>query len=216
MLDLKLTANFYWKFQPTMTTILFWNSFCSNRPLPSSKNSRFQNETKCKTFVVKMSIILEVLIEEGSAAVSCDANRTKTVCRTVEHEFFFIKVNNLVLLALWNTQSVIHKMNRSRWQMFRTILLELFLSFRPFKKTANIRSTTISAQNLHESKTKWQVLPKRKTGAAAKFMIRQFLKVFSISSRKSIQNIIIIRDYLQKNVSLSNSLELKKWKNPLL
>ena len=35
-------------------------------------------------------------------------------------------------------------------------------------------------------------------------------KVFSISLRKSIQNIIIIRDYLQKNVSLSNSLELKK------
>ena len=29
--------------------------------------------------------ILEVLIEKGSAAVSCDANRTKTVCRTVEH-----------------------------------------------------------------------------------------------------------------------------------
>ena len=32
-------------------------------------------------------------------------------------------------------------------------------------------------------------------------------KVFSISLRKSIQNIIIIRDYLQKN---SNSLQLKK------
>ena len=45
------------------------------------------------------------------------------------------------------------------------------------------------------------------------FMLRQLLKVFSISLRKSIQNIIIIRDYLQKNVSLSNSLELKKWKN---
>ena len=28
---------------------------------------------------------LEVLIEKGSAAVSCDANKTKTVCRTVEH-----------------------------------------------------------------------------------------------------------------------------------
>ena len=45
------------------------------------------------------------------------------------------------------------------------------------------------------------------------FMLRQLLKVFSISLRKSVQNIIIIRDYLQKNVSLSNSLELKKWKN---
>ena len=47
-------------------------------------------------------------------------------------------------------------------------------------------------------------------------MLRQLLKVFSISLRKSIQNIIIIRDYLQKNASLSNSLELKKWKNLLL
>ena len=45
------------------------------------------------------------------------------------------------------------------------------------------------------------------------FMLRQLLKVFSISLWKSIQNIIIICDYLQKNVSLSNSLELKKWKN---
>ena len=43
------------------------------------------------------------------------------------------------------------------------------------------------------------------------FMLRQLLKV-SIRLRKSIQNIIIIHDYLQKNVSLSNSLELKKLK----
>ena len=28
-----------------------------NRPLPSSKNSHFQNEAKCKTFAVKMSFI---------------------------------------------------------------------------------------------------------------------------------------------------------------
>ena len=42
-------------------------------------------------------------------------------------------------------------------------------------------------------------------------MLRQLLKV-SIRLRKSIQNIIIIHDYLQKNVSLSNSLELKKLK----
>ena len=32
---------------------------------------------------------LEVLIEKASAAVSCHANRTKTVCRTVEHMNFF-------------------------------------------------------------------------------------------------------------------------------
>ena len=43
-------------------------------------------------------------------------------------------------------------------------------------------------------------------------MLRQLLKVFSISLGKSIQNIIIIRDCLQKNASLSNSLELKKMK----
>ena len=41
------------------------------------------------------------------------------------------------------------------------------------------------------------------------FMLRQLLKV-PISWRKPIKNIIIIRDYLQKNVSLSNCLELKK------
>ena len=28
-----------------------------NRPIPSSKNSHFYNEAKCKTFVVKMSFI---------------------------------------------------------------------------------------------------------------------------------------------------------------
>ena len=50
--------------------------------------------------MAKAISILEVLIEKGNAAVSCDENRTKTVCRTVEHKFFFIKVNNLDLLAL--------------------------------------------------------------------------------------------------------------------
>ena len=46
-------------------------------------------------------ILLEVLIEKGSAAVSCNANRTKTVCRTVEQmNSFFVQVNNLDLLAL--------------------------------------------------------------------------------------------------------------------
>ena len=33
---------------------------------------------------------LEVLIEKGRAAFSCNANRTKTVCRTVEHMNFFL------------------------------------------------------------------------------------------------------------------------------
>ena len=42
--------------------------------------------------------------------------------------------------------------------------------------------------------------------------LRQLQKVFSISLRKSVPNIIIIRDYLQRNVSLSISLELKNEK----
>ena len=67
--------------------------------------------------------------------------------------------------------------------MFRTILLELFLSFRPFKKTANIRSTTISAQILHESKTKWRVAPKRKTGAAAKHLLKQTADCTALQSQ---------------------------------
>ena len=57
--------------------------------------------------------------------------------------------------------------------MSRTIVLELFLPFRLFKKTANIRCTTTSAQilNSHENKTKWRVALKRKTGAAAKHVL---------------------------------------------
>ena len=35
MLDLRLTANPYWKFQLKMTNILFWKSFYFNGPLPS-------------------------------------------------------------------------------------------------------------------------------------------------------------------------------------
>ena len=57
--------------------------------------------------------------------------------------------------------------------MFRTILLELFLKYRPYKKTANIRQTTISAQILHQSQTTWRDAPKRKTGAAAKHLLKR-------------------------------------------
>ena len=32
-----------------------------NRPFPSSKNSHFQNEAKCETFVVKMSFICIII-----------------------------------------------------------------------------------------------------------------------------------------------------------
>ena len=57
--------------------------------------------------------------------------------------------------------------------MSRTIVLELFLPFRLFKKTANLRCTTTSAQilNSHENKTKWRVALKRKTGAVAKHLL---------------------------------------------
>ena len=55
--------------------------------------------------------------------------------------------------------------------MFRAILLELFLPFRPFKKTANIRWTTTSAQILHENYRKWRLPLKAKTGAAAKHLL---------------------------------------------
>ena len=42
-----------------------------------------------KTFSAQL-MILEVFIERGSAAVSYGANRTKTVCRTVEHMNSFL------------------------------------------------------------------------------------------------------------------------------
>ena len=41
-------------------------------------------------YITILIYLLEVLIERGSAAVSGDANRTKTVCRTVEHMNFFL------------------------------------------------------------------------------------------------------------------------------
>ena len=53
------------------------------------------------------------------------------------------------------------------------MVLELFLPFTLFKKTANIRCTITSAEilNSHENKTKWRVALKRKTGAAAKHLL---------------------------------------------
>ena len=56
--------------------------FCAWQPPACIHNSMV---VRC-TF----TILLEVLIEKGSAAVSCDANRTKTVCRTVEHMNSFL------------------------------------------------------------------------------------------------------------------------------
>ena len=49
--------------------------------------------TNLKEQLTSLDSKLKVLIEKGSAAVSCDANRTKTVCRTVEHMNFFF--NNI-------------------------------------------------------------------------------------------------------------------------
>ena len=47
--------------------------------------------TNLKEQLTSLDSKLKVLIEKGSAAVSCDANRTKTVCRTVEHMNFFFQ-----------------------------------------------------------------------------------------------------------------------------
>ena len=55
--------------------------------------------------------------------------------------------NNLCdkrILAITNLETE-NKTNKPK-KMFCTILLELLLPFRPFKETANIRWTTISAQ----------------------------------------------------------------------
>ena len=67
--------------------------------------------------------------------------------------------------------------------MFRTILPELFLPFRPFKKTANIRWATISAKVLHKRQTKWWVAPKRKTGEAAKHLYKQTADCTALQSQ---------------------------------
>ena len=53
--------------------------------------------TNLKKKITSLDSKLEVLIEKGNAAVSSDANRAKTVCRTVEHMNFFPKVNNIEL-----------------------------------------------------------------------------------------------------------------------
>ena len=58
--------------------------------------------------------------------------------------------------------------------MFRTILLELLLPF-------------TSAQILHENKTKWRVAPKRKTGAAAKHLLKQTADCTALQSQMTIE-----------------------------
>ena len=81
--------------------------------------------------------------------------------------------------------------------MSRTIVLELFLPFRLFKKTANIRCTTTSAQilNSHENKTKWRVALKRKTGAATKHLLIERLNDGTIEPKiiKSLKNMVRCR-----------------------
>ena len=78
--------------------------------------------------------------------------------------------------------------------MSRTIVLELFLPFRLFKKTANIRCTTTSAQilNSHENKTKWRVALKRKTGAAAKHLLIEPWN-HGTKNLKSLKNMVCCR-----------------------
>ena len=49
---------------------------------------------------------LEVLTEKGSAAVSCDANRTKTVNRTVEH------MNSFLLMSITHAVFKLKRLQR--------------------------------------------------------------------------------------------------------
>ena len=44
-------------YTPSMWNIQIVIHQCGNRPFPISKHSHFQNEAKCKTFVVKISFI---------------------------------------------------------------------------------------------------------------------------------------------------------------
>ena len=86
------------------------------------------------------------------------------------------------ILAITNLETE-NKTNKPRKTMLCTILLELLLLFRQFKKTANILWTMISAQTLHENKTKWWVAPKRKTGAAAKHPLKQTADCTALQSQ---------------------------------
>ena len=83
------------------------NSTCWILPNFELKSQICEKSSQCKPRLTTLSQshltiallywffrILEVLIEKGSAAVSCDANRTKTVCRTVEH------MNSLLLNSI--------------------------------------------------------------------------------------------------------------------
>ena len=74
-------------------------------------------------------------------------------------------------------------------------------------------SSSFFPKRIRAAERSGQVTPSNPTdqGPGPK-RLRQLQKVFSISLRKSVPNIIIIRDYLQRNVSLSISLELKKVK----
>ena len=49
----------HWLFRGLFCVIIIgpWSKSSKYRPLPSSKNSHFQNEAKCTTFLVKMSFI---------------------------------------------------------------------------------------------------------------------------------------------------------------
>ena len=93
--------------------------------------------------------------------------------------------NNLCdkrILAITNLETD-NKTNKPRKTMLCTILLELLLPFRQFKETAIILWTMISAQTLHENKTKWWVAPKRKTGAAAKHPLKQTTDCTALQSQ---------------------------------
>ena len=82
-----------------------------------------------------------------------------------------------------------------------------------YQGSKGLVSSSFFPKRIWAAERRWEVTPSNYTGEAlSPKRLRQLQKVFTISLRKSVPNIIIIRDYLQRNVSLSISLELKKWK----
>ena len=70
--------------------------------------------------------------------------------------------------------------------MFRTMLLELFLPLRTLKRqqiSDGLRFLASSSYLHTENKTKWRVIPKRKTCAAATHLLKQTADCTALQSQ---------------------------------
>ena len=122
-------------------------------------------------------------------SLSCCLIRSIKPCVSCEH--FSKKVINEVKSLNWSS-------NEDDVSRLETAMKKIHL----FKKTANIRCTTTSAQilNSHENKTKWRVALKRKTGAAAKHLLIGHLADWTMEplnhrtkNLKSLKNMVCCR-----------------------